>query len=196
MKSFSKGDGHTDSGTFNYRRFRDGGDENGLVEIIKEYKDGLILYLNSIVGNIHAAEELAEDTFVLLGTKKPRDKGTGSFKTWLYTIGRNIAIDSLRRRRKVCELSEAEYADISADVASLEDSYLLEERKITVHRALNSLKPEYRQVLWLMYFEDLSAKETACIMKKSAHGIETLVYRARKSLKLTLETEGFIYEEL
>ena len=196
MKSFSKGDGHTDNGAFNYRRFRDGGDENGLVEIIKEYKDGLIFYLNSIVGNIHAAEELAEDTFVLLGTKKPRDKGTGSFKTWLYTIGRNIAIDSLRRRRKVCELSEAEYADISADVASLEDSYLLEERKITVHRALNSLKPEYRQVLWLMYFEDLSAKETACIMKKSAHGIETLVYRARKSLKLTLETEGFIYEEL
>ena len=196
MKSFSKGDGHTDIGAFNYRRFRDGGDENGLVEIIKEYKDGLIFYLNSIVGNIHAAEELAEDTFVLLGTKKPRDKGTGSFKTWLYTIGRNIAIDSLRRRRKVCELSEAEYADISADEASLEDSYLLEERKITVHRALNSLKPEYRQVLWLMYFEDLSAKETACIMKKSAHGIETLVYRARKSLKLTLETEGFIYEEL
>lgn len=37
-----------DSGTFNYRRFRDGGDENGLVEIIKEYKDGLIFYLNSI----------------------------------------------------------------------------------------------------------------------------------------------------
>lgn len=58
-----------DSGTFNYRRFRDGGDENGLVEIIKEYKDGLIFYLNSIVGNIHTAEELAEDTFVLLGTK-------------------------------------------------------------------------------------------------------------------------------
>lgn len=166
-----------------------------MVEIIKEYKDGLIFYLNSIVGNIHTAEELAEDTFVLLGTKKPRDKGTGSFKTWLYTIGRNIAIDSLRRRRK-CELSEAEYADISADEASLEDSYLLEERKITVHRALNSLKPEYRQVLWLMYFEDLSAKEAACVMKKSVHSIETLAYRARKSLKLTLETEGFIYEEL
>ena len=175
-----------DSGTFNYRRFRDGGDENGLVEIIKEYKDGLIFYLNSIVGNIHTAEELAEDTFVLLGTKKPRDKGTGSFKTWLYTIGRNIAIDSLRHK----------YVNTAADEASLEDSYIGEERKITVHRALNSLKPEYRQVLWLMYFEDLSAKEAACVMKKSIHSIETLAYRARKSLKLTLETEGFIYEEL
>ena len=185
-----------DSGTFNYRRFRDGGDENGLVEIIREYKDGLIFYLNSIVGNIHIAEELAEDTFVLLGTKKPRDKGTGSFKTWLYTIGRNIAIDSLRRGRSVNELSETECAGIAADEASLEDSYIHEERKITVHRALNSLKPEYRQVLWLMYFEDLSAKETAYVMKKSVHSIETLAYRARKSLKLILETEGFIYEEL
>ena len=47
-----------------------------------------------------------------------------------------------------------------------------------------------------MYFEDLSAKEAACVMKKSVHSIETLAYRARKSLKLILETEGFIYEEL
>ena len=79
--------------------------KNGLVEMTREYKDGLIFYLNSIVGNIHTAEELAEDTFVLLGTKKPRDKGIGSFKTWLYTIGRNIAIDSLRHKRRENELS-------------------------------------------------------------------------------------------
>lgn len=69
-------------------RFLDEGDENGLVEIIRDYKDGLIFYLNSFVGNIHLAEELAEDTFVMLGTKKPYDKGTGTFRTWLYTVGR------------------------------------------------------------------------------------------------------------
>ena len=185
-----------DSGSRNYRRFRDDGDEGGLVEIIREYKDGLIFYLNSIVGNIHTAEDLAEDTFVLLGTKKPRDKGKGSFKTWLYTIGRNIAIDNVRRNRTVCEVSDAEYSSMAADEESLEESYLREERKITLYRALSNLKPAYRQVLWLMYFEELSAKETALVMKKSVHSIETLVYRARKSLKLTLETEGFIYEEL
>ncbi|MBS7175491.1 MAG: RNA polymerase subunit sigma-24, partial [Clostridiales bacterium] len=64
-----------DNGTASYRRFRSEGDENGLVEIIRDYKDGLILYLNSFVGNLHTAERLAEDTFVLLGTKKPKDKG-------------------------------------------------------------------------------------------------------------------------
>lgn len=185
-----------DSGSCNYHRFRSGGDESGLVEIIKEYKDGLIFYLNSIVGNIHTAEDLAEDTFVLLGTKKPRDKGKGSFKTWLYTIGRNIAIDFLRRNRKGCEVSDAEYSSIAAEEKSLEESYLSGEQKIALYKALNNLKAEYRQVLWLMYFEELSAKETALVMKKSVHSIETLVYRARKSLKLALEKEDFIYEKL
>ena len=58
-----------DNGASSYRRFRDNGDERGLDAIIMEYKDGLMLYLTSIVGNIQTAEELTEDTFVLLGTK-------------------------------------------------------------------------------------------------------------------------------
>ena len=89
-----------DNGASSYRRFRDDGDEGGLAEIIREYRDGLIFYINSIVNNIQVAEELAEDTFVLLGTKKPRDKGIGSFKTWLYTIGRNLALNNLKRKSR------------------------------------------------------------------------------------------------
>ena len=50
-----------DNGASSYRRFRDNGDQNALVEIIRDYKDGLILYLTSIVGNVQTAEELAED---------------------------------------------------------------------------------------------------------------------------------------
>ena len=61
---------------------------------------------------------------------------------------------------------------------------------------MRKLKSEYRQILWLIYFEDLSNKEAAKIMKKSVSNIETLVSRARKSLKLQLEMEGFHYEKL
>ena len=86
-----------DNGASSYRRFLDNGDVQGLDEIIIEYSDGLILYLTSIVGNVQTAEELTEDTFVLLGTKKPKYKEKSSFKTWLYAIGRNIAIDHLRK---------------------------------------------------------------------------------------------------
>lgn len=183
-------------GTESYRRFREEGDDNGLVEIIRDYKDGLIFYLNSFVGNIRTAEELAEDTFVLLGTKKPRDKGTGSFRTWLYTIGRHIAIDYLRRTARKAEVRLEDCGELADEEASLETAYLREERKRIVHYALRSLKPEYRQVLWLLYFEGFHHRDAAAIMGKSVHSIETLAYRARKALKKQLDSEGFVYENL
>ncbi len=184
-----------DNGASSYRRFRDNGDESGLVEIIRDYKDGLILYLASIVGNIRTAEELAEDTFVLLGTKKPRDKGKGSFRTWLYTIGRNVAIDHIRKYRKHSEVS-IDDIELVSEEESVEAAYIRQEQKITVHRAMRRLSPEYRQVLWLVYFEELSSKEAAGIMKKTVRSVESLLYRAKKSLRSQLEKEGFDYEKL
>ncbi len=185
-----------DNGASSYRRFRDEGDESGLAEIIREYRDGLIFYLNGFVGSVHIAEEIAEDTFVLLGTKKPRDKGKGSFKTWLYTIGRNLAINYLKRHSRSMEVSLEDYQELYREEDSLEQAYIREEWRIAIHRALRKLKAEYHQVLWLTYFEGFSNKEAAVVMKKSVHNIETLVYRARRSLKQQLEKEGFVYEEL
>ena len=71
-----------DNGASSYRRFLDG-DENGIVEIIRDYKDGLIFYLNEFTQNIYVAEELAEETFVKLVVKKPRFSNKSIFKTWL-----------------------------------------------------------------------------------------------------------------
>lgn len=185
-----------DNGASSYRRFRDDGDEGGLAEIIREYRDGLIFYINSIVNNIQVAEELAEDTFVLLGTKKPRDKGIGSFKTWLYTIGRNLALNNLKRKSRRKEISINDCNELIYDEENLEIEFIKEERRILVHKLLKKLKPEYRQVLWLVYFENFSNKDVAAVMRKSVHNIETLVYRARKALKSQMEMEGFVYEEL
>ncbi len=81
-----------DNGASSYRRFLDG-DDNGIIEIVNNYKDGLILYLNGYVNNIFIAEELTEDTFFRLITKKPKFSGKSTFKSWLYAIGRNIAVD-------------------------------------------------------------------------------------------------------
>ena len=86
-----------DNGASSYRRFRENGDVTGFDEIVMEYSDGLMLYLTSIVGNIWTAEELTEETFFLLGTKKPKFKEKCSFKTWLYTIGRNIAFNYVKK---------------------------------------------------------------------------------------------------
>ena len=174
-----------DNGACSYRRFLDG-DDTAIAELVGAYKDGLILYLNGYVHNIFVAEELAEDTFVRLCLKKPRDKKTGAFKTWLYTIGRNVAISHLRKASKTTTLplDTLEYmADETGEPAT---AYLLEEQKRQIHRALEKLKPEYRQVLWLIYFDALSCKEAAKVMKKSVHATEVLVSRARQALKKEL----------
>ena len=184
-----------DNGAESYRRFLQG-DDKAFVEIIRDYKDGLILYLNGFVNNILTAEELTEDVFFKLVTKKPRFNEKSSFKTWLYTIGRNTAVDYLRRNSKQKEVSAEEIREIEDERLSLEQSYIKQERLLLIHRTLEKLKPEYKQVLWLVYFEDFSQKETAKIMKKSVHSIETLVYRARLALKAELEKGGFIYEDI
>lgn len=183
-----------DNGASSYRRYLEG-DNSSFVEIVRDYNDGLILYLNSFVNNLSVADELAEDTFVKLGIRKPRFFGKSSFKTWLYSIGRNTAVDYIRKRAKIKIVSLDDYTE-QADEESIEKRYLKEEQKIILYRAMNKLKAEYRQVLWLIYFEEFSNKETAKIMKRSVHSIETLVYRARCSLKEELNKEGFVYENL
>lgn len=184
-----------DNGASSYRRFLEG-DDTGIVEIIRDYKDGLILYLNGITGNIHTAEDLMEDTFVKLVTKKPRFSGKSTFKTWLYTIGRNLAMDFWRKNKRIVNVSLEESEELLKDQRLLEESYIWETQKIQVHQALGKLKPEYRQILYLIYFEDFTNVQAAKIMKKSKHQIENLVYRARLSLKEELGKEGFVYEKL
>lgn len=183
-----------DKGAEWYVQYLDG-DEQAFVEIVRAYKDGLILYINGFVHNLSIAEELTEDVFVKLGVKKPKNKGGSHFKTWLYTIARHTAIDYLRKATKTRAVSLDACADM-ADEKGLEKTYFRRERDVTVHRAMNRLKEEYRQALWLVYFEDFSYQQVAKAMGKSVHSIETLVYRARRSLKTELEKEGFVYENL
>ena len=184
-----------DNGASSYSRFLDGDDE-GLTLIIKEYKDGLILYLNGYVNNIYVAEEIMEETFFKLAVKKPKFSEKSSFKTWLYTIGRNVAIDYIRHNSKFSMYSIEDMENYLKDETDLESIYIKNERKMMVHKAMSKLKPEYRQVLWLCFFEGFSNEEIAQIMGKTKRQVENLVYRSKQSLKILLDKEGFRYEEL
>ncbi len=183
-----------DNGASSYRRFQQG-DKDAIALIIHDYKDGLILYLYRFTGDITLAEELAEDTFVRIYARKPRFSGKSSFKTWLYAIGRHTALDYIKknRLRNAASLDECEGL---AAVGDLERSYVRKEQSEQARYAMSRLKSEYRQVLWLMFSEELSTAETARIMGKSKKQIGNLVYRAKKALRTELEKEGFCYEEL
>lgn len=182
-----------DTGAENYRRYLNGEDE-GLVELIRDYQEGLTLFLNRYVRNLHTAEDLAEETFFRLVTKKPRFTPRYSFKTWLYAIGRNTALSYLRRCHE--EVPEEALEQLHRKEEELECQYLREEQRRMVHRALGRLREDYGMVLYLKFFEELNNEDCAKVMKRSRRQIENLAYQAKRALKTELEQEGFIYEGL
>ena len=182
-----------DNGAESYRRYL-AGDDAGLTELVGAYKDALTLYLRGYVGDLSAAEELCEDTFFRLITKRPTFSGKSSFRSWLYAIGRHAALDSLRRGARLSPVGDAEA--VCGEEQSLEASYLREERRILLHRALSQLRPEYRGALWLVYFEEFSHSEAAVALGKNERQLRNLLYRAKLALKEELSKEGVSYEEL
>ena len=183
-----------DNGASSYRRFLSG-DREGLAEIVREYSDGLILYINSFVKNICVSEEIMEDVFVEIAMKKHKYSEKSSFKTWLYAVARYTAIDCLKRHSRISDIPVDDMYELS-DETDIEKDYIKDEQKIQLHRAISTLLPDYSQVLHLIYFEGFSYAEAAGIMRKSERQIKNLAYRAKQSLKTELEKEGFVYEEL
>ena len=181
-----------DNGASSYRRFLEG-DKNALIDIISDHMEGLVLFLSNFTGDFCLAEEIAEDTFVKLYADKPRFSEKCSFKTWLYTIGRNAAIDHIRKISASSEIPIDKFYDI-ADKESIENNYIKDEEKKQLLRALEKLNKDYRQVLYLVYFEDFSNTETARITGKTEKQIRNLLYRSKESLRNILEKEGFKYE--
>ena len=71
---------------------------------------------------------------------------------------------------------------------------LRSERSRRLFEAMEGLKPEYRQVLYLLYFEQMSQDEAARVMRKTKKQIYHLTSRGRDALRTTLERMGFEYE--
>ena len=181
-----------DNGASSYRRFLEG-DKNALIDIIEDYRRGLVLFINSIAGDFCLAEEIAEETFLKLYVDRPKFSGKSSFRSWLYSIGRNTAVDHIRKASKLDEVPVDDFYEV-ADREDIEQDYIKNEDKKQLLRALEKLNDDYRQVLYLIYFENFSNTETAKIMGKSERQIRNLLYRSKESLRNILEKEGFRYE--
>ena len=186
--------GIMDTGARNYLRYLEG-DDDGIAEIVREYREGLIFFLNGYVKNILTAEELTEDTFFKIMIKKPKFRDGASFKTWLYTIGKNTALDYIRKNSRHARVSEEELTNAALEQADFERGLVRDEQRLAIHKAMDKLPPQYRQVLHLIFFEEFDNAESAKILKKSKRQIEMLTYRAKKALKDQLEKEGFVYED-
>lgn len=169
------------------------GDDSALTELMDMYCDGLMLYINSIVHDINLAEEITEEAFFRISVRKPHFFARSSFKTWLFSIGRNAAIDCIRKDSRLSDAPFESYSALS-DEEDIEQNYIKKEQQILLNRAIQKLQPDYRQVLYLFYFENFNTAQTAKIMDRSDKQISNLLFRAKAALKKQLEKEGFSYE--
>ena len=102
----------------------------------------------------------------------------------------------MRRGSKLVDTPVEDMENYLSEGQSLEESYIGEERKLILHKALKKLHRDYRQVLWLIYFEGFSNKEAAIILKKNDRQMKNLLYRAKQSLRAELIKEGFDHEDM
>jgi len=186
---FLKGvEAYMDNGASSYRRFLDG-DESGLEELLNMYGSNLIYFINGYVKNIRLAEDIMEDTFMELIIHKHRFRGESSFKTYLFRIARNKALNIIKKNKKY----EALDRDIE-DIKRLEDTIIKTELQKNVRSAMDNIKSDYAVVLELLYFEDMSYEEIGRVLKKTNKQIKNLAYRARLALKEELIKGGIDYE--
>lgn len=182
-----------DNGASSYRRFLDG-DQSGFDEIIKDYRVPLIYFINGFLNNIDESEDVAEEAFMELIVHPRRYSFRSSFKTYLFTIARNKAVDRVRREKKLSplQIDDMELEDIERfdrDILKNENSQMLQS-------AMKKINPEYAVLLRLLYFEDMTSEQAGKILKKNKRQIANLTYRAKNSLRRAMEEEGFSYEEL
>jgi len=176
-----------DNGASSYRRFLDG-DEAAFECIMKELFHGLVFFIDRIVYDPYAAEDIAIDVFSELIVHKHRYNFKVTLKTYLYMLGRSRAIDYLRRQKQTVELSQV--GEIVDESAQLEAMILADEAKRTVNAAISALPKDMQTVIHLIYFEEMTYEEAAKVMKKNRKQIDNLLYRAKKELRTVLGEEG------
>ena len=173
------------NGESSYRRFLSG-DDSAFGDIMDEYRRGLILFVNRYLNDPDASEDIAVEVFTYVFVNPGKYNFKVSLKTYLYMLGRSRALNVLKHRKVIefVPLSEAE--NIPSKDKTPEGYVIEDERKRLVNTAMEKLPEDMRTAVYLVYFEELSYKETAKVMKKSEKQVDNLLYRAKKELHTIL----------
>ena len=170
-----------------YSRYLAEHNEEDFRILLERHRERLMLFLFSYVHNMEDAEALMLDAFAeaAAGTDYARKS---TFKTWLFSIGKHLALMRLRKRP---HLPVESYEQTGDAAGPPELGILRQERNRQLYQAFSQLKTEYRQILILLYFEDMSHEEAGRVMGKTKRQTYHLAERARAALREKLERMGF-----
>jgi len=150
-----------------------------------------------ILANSGDAEEVTQEVFVKIH-RSLKDFGfKSSFKTWLYRITTNMAINAYHKRAR--ERGRRADYDEALDIASsdprVEQGIAGAETEETLHSLLNKLTAEHRAVLVLRELEDLSYGEMAKVLNININTVRTRLKRAREAL-MAHAKKGVVHHEV
>lgn len=177
-----------------------GGDANAFETLVLEYEKNVYNIALRMTGNSEDAADMTQEAFIKAYNSLQSFRGDSKFSVWLYRIVSNVCLDFLRskNRRPTVSLSveDNDGEDAQLDVADESQSpELLLDRKLTrdsVRRGLDSLPPDYRQILLLREIQGLSYDEIAQALSLEVGTVKSRIFRARKRLCTFLIDDGNI----
>lgn len=179
-------------------RVREADDRQAFTELVGRYQNRLVAVMNHLVGHPDEAEDLAQEVFLRVYRTRQKYTPKAKFATWLFTIANNLALNSLRdrRRKPVVSLdppdpsasSSWQVGQIAADRTQPPTQNLQQvELTAVIRRALDQLNDRQRMAVVLNKFEDLNYAEIAEVMGLSTKAVKSLLSRARSRLRESLQ---------
>jgi len=156
-----------------------------------EYLDGLYSYAMVLTRNHAEAEDLVQETYIRAMQAMRKLRADSNIKGWLFTILKNIWFNQLRKRRNGPQTVEIEAGDgvannIVEPSKNSHDLYVSNLEAEQVRAAIQELPAEFREIILLREYEDLSYREIASILHCPIGTVMSRLGRARAKLRALL----------
>jgi len=160
------------------------GDLHAFEEIVHQYRQKMIDVIYRMCGDAYLAEDAAQVAFIKAWQHLPGYRQTGSFRSWLYRIGVNAAMDVLRKEKPTSQLDHMPLVSDSDDPADIVEQRQLQEK---VRKAVLDLPPASRSVLVLREYEGFSYQEIAQTLEIPTGTVMSRLNYARNRLAEILD---------
>lgn len=139
-------------------------------------------YLQKMGASKEDAEDIVQDT--LCKTIKNIEAIDGDkIRAWLFKVAINSYYNLYNKNKKRSSIPLNELHNFKISTESAEDYILTEEKRRAIQKALDSLKPSYRELLIFKYVLDLSYKDIATALEIKEEKVKIYLYRARNKFK-------------
>ena len=161
---------------------------------LTEYLDGLYGYAMVLSRNSALAEDLVQETCLRALRSMDRLRSSDSAKSWLFTILRNIWLNQLRHRRTAPDGVEFDSdgsgpSDPVDDAQDPHSAYVSQVEQEQVRAAIQKLPAEFREIIMLREYEELSYQEIAAVLECPPGTVMSRLARARVRLRELLPVE-------